>query len=120
MMTTNLFFIANVKQLRTGDGFRILLPSFRTSWGVWVLNEAIINSFHNRVGFGTILEGLRNFGGFESPLGAPQHCTTSSPVRLQHDIRVLCTVTNFQRFPTSSGAFPPPVCRPPALRMKPM
>jgi hypothetical protein len=27
MMTTNLFVIANVKQLRTGS-FRILLPSF--------------------------------------------------------------------------------------------
>jgi hypothetical protein len=26
MMTTNLFVTANVKQLRTGGGFRILLP----------------------------------------------------------------------------------------------
>jgi len=26
MMTTNLFVIANVKQLRTGCSFRILLP----------------------------------------------------------------------------------------------
>ena len=63
MMTTNLFFIANVKQLRTGGSFRILLPFFRTSWGVGVLNSAILNSFHNRVEFGTILEGLQNFGG---------------------------------------------------------
>jgi len=30
MMTTNLFVIANVKQLRTGGSFRILLPFFRT------------------------------------------------------------------------------------------
>ena len=44
-------------------GFRILLPFFRTSWGVGVRNSAIFNSFHNRVEFGTILEGLRNFGG---------------------------------------------------------
>jgi len=29
-MTTNLFVIANVKQLRTGGSFRILLPFFRT------------------------------------------------------------------------------------------
>ena len=43
--------------------FRILLPFFRTPWGVGVLNSAILNSFHNRVEFGTILEGLRNFGG---------------------------------------------------------
>jgi hypothetical protein len=39
-MTTNLFVIANVKQLRTGS-FRILLPFFRTCWGVGVLNSAI-------------------------------------------------------------------------------
>ena len=58
MMTTNLFVIANVKQLRTGGSFRILLPFFRSFWGVVVLNSAILNSFHNRVQFGTILEGL--------------------------------------------------------------
>jgi len=62
-MTTNSFVIANVKQLRTGGSFRILLPFFRTSWGVGVLKSAIFNSFHNWVEFGTILEGLRNFGG---------------------------------------------------------
>ena len=63
MMTTNLFVIANVKQLRTGGSFRNLLPFFRTTWGVGVLNSAIFNSFHNWVEFGTILEGLQNFGG---------------------------------------------------------
>ena len=63
VMTTNLFVIANVKQLRTGRSFRILLPFFRTSWCVGVLNSTIFNSFHNRVEFGTILEDLRNFGG---------------------------------------------------------
>ena len=62
-MTTNLFVIASVKQLRTVDNFRILLSFFRTSWGVGVLNSAIFNSFHNRVEFGMILEGLGNFGG---------------------------------------------------------
>jgi hypothetical protein len=62
-MTTNLFVIANVKQLRTGGSFRILLPFFRKSWGVGALNSAIFNRFHNRVEFGTILEGLRKFGG---------------------------------------------------------
>jgi len=76
MMTTNLFVIASVKQLRTGGSFRILLPFFRTSWGVGVLNSAIFNSFHNRVQFGTILEGLRNFeGGFEPQ---PPLCTPLS------------------------------------------
>jgi len=62
MMTTNLFVFANVKQLRTGGSFRILLPFFQTSLGVGVLNSAIFNSFHIRVEFGTILEGLRDFG----------------------------------------------------------
>jgi len=62
-MTTILFVIANVKQLRTDGSFKILLPFFRTSWGVGVLNSALFNSFHNRVEFGTILVGLRNFGG---------------------------------------------------------
>jgi len=58
MMKSNLSVIANVKQLRTDGSFRNLLPFFRTPWGVGVLNSAIFNSFHNRVEFGTILEGL--------------------------------------------------------------
>jgi len=77
-MTTNLFVIANVKQLRIGGSFRILLPFFRISWGVGVLNSAIFNSFHNRVEFGTILEGHRNFGegGVEHPPPTP-HATVT-------------------------------------------
>jgi len=63
MKTTNLFVIANVKQLRTGGSFRILLPFLRTTWDVGVLNSAICNSFHNRVEFCKILDGLWNFGG---------------------------------------------------------
>ena len=63
MMTTNLFVIANVKQLRTDGSFRILLPFFRTSWGVGFLNSTIFNSFHNWVESVTTLEGFRNFGG---------------------------------------------------------
>ena len=68
-MTTNLFVIANVKQLRTGGNFRILLPFFRTSCGFGFLNSEIFNSFHNRVEFGAMFEGIRNFGGggFEPP-----------------------------------------------------
>jgi len=73
MITTNLFVIANAKQLRTGGSFRILLSFYWTSWGVGVLNSGIFNSFHNRVEFGMILEGLWNFGGegVEPPLGTP-------------------------------------------------
>jgi len=36
---------------------------FRISWGVGVLNLTIFNISHNQVESGTILEGLRNFGG---------------------------------------------------------
>jgi len=62
-MMTSLLVIANVKQLLAGGSFRILLPFFRTSWGVGALNSTIVYSFHNRVEFGAILEGLHNFGG---------------------------------------------------------
>ena len=73
MMTNNLSVIANVKQLRSGGSFRILLHFFRISRGVGVLNSAIFNSFHNRVEFGTILEGLRNLGGGGGGLNPPKH-----------------------------------------------
>jgi len=62
-MKTNLFVIANIKQLRIDGSFKILLPFFRTSWGVGALNSLIFISFHNRVDFGTILEGVPNFRG---------------------------------------------------------
>jgi len=85
MMTTNLFVIANVKQLRTGGSLRILLPFFRTSWGVGILNSASFNSFHNRVEFGTILEDLRIFeGGLNPnppPLGTPLKVADKSLVK---------------------------------------
>ena len=82
-MTTNLFVIDNVKQLRTDGSFRILLPLFQTSWGVGVLTSAIFNSLHNRVEFGTILEGFRNFGaggGVEHPNPpSVRHCGPLHP-----------------------------------------
>jgi len=77
-MTTNLFLIVNVKQLRTGGSFRILLPFIRTSWGVRFLNSAIFNTFHNRVKFDTILKGLQNFGaggGGVEPPHPPRYAT---------------------------------------------
>jgi len=80
MMTTNLFVIANVKNLRTGGSFRILLPLFRTPWGVGVLNSAIFNSFHKRCEFGTILEVLRNFGGVEQPKPPPPPPSLGTPL----------------------------------------
>ena len=82
-MTTNLFVIANVKQLRTGGSFRILLPFFQTSWGVGVLNSAIFNSFHNRVDFVTILEGLRKIfgGGALNTPTPPRYATDAIRIR---------------------------------------
>ena len=73
-MTTNLFVIPNVNIKRTGGSFIMLLSFFLTSWGVGVLNSAIFNSFHNRVESGTILEGLRKFGGGFEPPKPPSVC----------------------------------------------
>jgi len=80
MMITNLFVIANVKQLRTDGSFRIVLPFSRTSWNVGFLNSAILNSFHNRAEFGTIFEGLRNFRG-KGGVYPPSSSSSSSSVR---------------------------------------
>ena len=40
-MTTNLFVVANVKQLRTKAVLEFYCLFFGTSWGVGVLNSAI-------------------------------------------------------------------------------
>jgi hypothetical protein len=63
MMTTNLFVIANVKSCEPAVVLEFYCLFFRTYWAVGFLNSAIFNSFHNRVAFGTILEGLPSFGG---------------------------------------------------------
>ena len=79
-MTTHLFVIANVNHLRTDGSFRILLPFSQTSWGVGVLNSAIFNSFHNRVGVWHDFGGPSEFrgGGVEAPKPpSVRHWTTS-------------------------------------------
>ena len=75
-MTTNLFVIANVKQLRTEVVLEFYCLFSEHLGGVGILNSAVFNSFHNRVEFGTILESLRNFrGGVEHPNPpAVRHC----------------------------------------------
>ena len=95
-MTTNLFAIANVKQLRTYVVLEFYCLFFRTSWGVGVLNSAILNSFHNRVEFGTILEGLRNFreGGLNTP----------NPPRYATDVKYTgCAESSFTKLHSRSG-----------------
>ena len=70
--------------------FGILLPFFQTSWCVGVLNSAIFNSFHNQVEFGTILEGLQNFGGrFQHLKPPPPRYATAFDDCLPND-RVSC------------------------------
>jgi hypothetical protein len=80
MMTTNLFVIANVKQLRTGS-FRILLPLLITSAGGGVPNSEIQQKmtetrslvrllrmyFPRKWEFGSAFSKLLN----PSPLGTP-------------------------------------------------
>jgi len=85
MITTNLFVIANVKQLRTGGSFRILLPFFQTPLSLGFLNSAIFNSFHIQVEFATILEGLRNLN-VEPPTPPP-----GTPVMATSTIRPIYT-----------------------------
>ena len=73
MMTTNLFVIANVKQLRTNVVLEFYCL-FRISWGVGVLNSAIFNSFHNRVEFARFWRALGISRGVkpQPPLTTPQ------------------------------------------------
>jgi len=86
MMTTNLFAIVNAKQLWTGGSFGILLPFFRTSWGIGVLNSAIFklirmlewNTKHFSLNLhsGLILSNFRDVGGgFELRIQI-RHCKT--------------------------------------------
>ena len=79
MMTTNLFVIANVKQLRTGGSFRILLPFFQTSWGVGILNSAFLTVFTIGLSLARFWRAFRISGGFEHLKPPPSvcHCFTS-------------------------------------------
>ena len=43
MVTIKLYVIVNIKQLRTGGSFRILVPFFQTSWCVGVLIQEFLN-----------------------------------------------------------------------------
>ena len=85
-MTTNLFVIVNVKQMWTGGSFRILLPFFRTSWGVGVLNSAIVkligmvewNTKHFPLNLqsGLTLSNFRDVGGGFELRNEIRHCKT--------------------------------------------
>jgi hypothetical protein len=55
----------------------MLLLFYPNILGCWRPKFSKFNSFHNRVEFGTILEGLRNFGGGVEPPKPPSvhHCS---------------------------------------------
>ena len=74
-MTTNLFVITNANKLQTQVVLEIYCLFFQTSWGFGIITSAIFNSFHNRVEFGMILEGLQNFGGGFEPPNPPRYAT---------------------------------------------
>ena len=79
MMTTNLFAIANVKQLRTYVVLEFYCLFFRTSWGVGVLNSAIfLTVFTIRLSLARFFGGRSEFrgGGFEHTKPPPWvgHC----------------------------------------------
>ena len=97
MITTNLFVIANVKQLRTDGSFRILLPFFWTIWGVGVQNSAIFNCFPNPVEFGTILVGPRNFGG--GGLTPPPVMPLTSSIHLKRGLPFLLPTNSLPSIP---------------------
>jgi len=63
MITTNLFVIASVKQLRTEGSFRILLPIFRTSWGVGVLIQQFLTVFTIGLSLERFSRAFGNSGG---------------------------------------------------------
>ena len=77
--------------------FGTLLPFFRTSWCVGVLNSAIFNSFHNRVEFGTILAGLQNFGGGLNTRTPPRYATALPPTcRMLWNWVLIAVITHLQ------------------------
>ena len=88
MMTTNLFAIANVKQLRAYLVLEFYCLSFRTSWCVGVLNSAIfLNSFHNRVEFDTIFWrafGISEGGGVWTPETPPGYATAHIHIEVEN------------------------------------
>ena len=98
-MTTNLFVVANVKQLRTYIVLEFYCLFFQTSWGVGVLNSAFFNSFNNLVEFGTILEGFGISGGGLNP--------TTPPLVTPLDPLVTCTRMERHRSAASKRGCPP-------------
>ena len=83
MMTTNLFVIGNVKQLRTDSSFRILLSFFQTSWGVGDQNSAIFNSSHNPVDFDDFGGPSEFKGGLNHPFQYATACLVSVPMPMK-------------------------------------
>jgi len=93
-MTNNVIKCKTIANL---GSFSILLPFLRTSWGGGVLNSAIFNSFHSKVEFGTILEGLWNFG-WGGGLNPPPRYTNGQRFRKQDYFAVYFTMASCQDY----------------------
>ena len=97
MTTTNLFVIANVKQLRTWVVLEFYCL-FSEHLGVLASYiQQFLTVFSSRVEFGTILEGLRNFGGRglntpNPPLGTPLPLLLPDVVRTRTGTAVPCLI----------------------------
>ena len=80
-MTTNLFVIANVKQLRTGGSFRILLPFFPNILGVLASQiQQFLTVFTIGLSLARFWGGLRNFErGVLTPPKLPRSLGTPLP-----------------------------------------
>ena len=85
MMTTNLFTIANVKQLRTYLVLEFYCLSFQTSWCVGVLNSAIfLTVFTIGLSLARFFEGPSEFwgGGLNTRNPRVRHCYLHQQVTL--------------------------------------
>ena len=86
MITTNLFVVANGKQSRTGGSFRILLSFFPDTLGCWCPKFSNFYIFLKLLWFDSILEGLRNLGGWWK-LNSP------NPLSVRHWLRTQSRVS---------------------------
>ena len=86
MMTTNLFVIANVKELRTYLVLEFYCLFFRTSWCVGVLNSAIfLTVFTIGLSLARFFGGPSEFrgGGLNTLTPPPGYATDSSHCALK-------------------------------------
>jgi len=75
MTTTNLFVIANIKQLRTGGSFKILLPFIRTFRVLVSEIQRFLTVFSVGLSLAGFWRAFRISGGGRHPKTPPQYST---------------------------------------------